>query len=146
MQGDLTLAQASDLTAFYRSWPALIDAELTDSDTPHQGMPVLESELTFMTERAEALRASIGGGVVPVAVAAVLAAAGMVAAAAALWADRRHQELALLVARGIGPAAIGVKAVLELSLAIAVAPRPASGRPTPRCGCSARARISSPRP
>jgi putative ABC transport system permease protein len=113
---ELTLGEAADLTAFYRRWPGLIDDEL--GEVPHTGPPSLQSDLTFMTDRAEALQASIGGGIVPVAVAAVLASAGMVAAAAALWADRKHQELALLVARGIGPAAIGLKAALELLLAI----------------------------
>jgi putative ABC transport system permease protein len=116
--GEPTLAEASDLTAFYRAWPAAIDAAL--GDVAHTGPPPLESDLRFMTDRAEALRASVGGGIVPVAVAAVLASAGMVAAAAALWADRKHQEVSLLVARGVGPGAIGVKAALELSLAIAV--------------------------
>jgi putative ABC transport system permease protein len=115
---DLTLEEAIDLTAFYRSWPGLIDAELGAREVPRVGAPVLESDLTFMAARADALRASVGGGIVPVAVAAILAAAGMVAAAAALWADRKHQELSLLVARGIGPGAIGVKAALELSSAI----------------------------
>ena len=117
---DLTLSEANDLTAFYREWPALIAAELDGEGTPNVGPPGLESDLPFMTDRSEALRASVGGGIIPVAVAAVLASAGMVAAAAALWADRKQQELALLVARGAGPGAIGVKAALELSSAIVV--------------------------
>jgi putative ABC transport system permease protein len=109
---DLTLTEAADLTAFYAGWPLDIGEQL--------GAPPaeLDSDLTFMTDRASALRASVGGGIVPVAVAAVLASAGMVVAAAALWADRKQQELTLLVARGIGPGGIGVKAALELSLAI----------------------------
>ncbi|MGH9119730.1 MAG: ATP-binding cassette domain-containing protein, partial [Acidimicrobiales bacterium] len=115
---DLTLSEAARLAAFYRAWPDLIDEEL--EGTPHLGPPALESELPFMTDRAQALRASVGGGIIPVAVAAVLASAGMVGAAAALWVDRKQRELALLVARGVGPGAIGVKAALEHSSAIVV--------------------------
>ena len=77
-----------------------------------------ESSLPFVVDRARAIQVAVGGGVWPVAVLAALAGAGLVGATALLWCDRRRRELELLAARGIGPVALGVKAVLELALAL----------------------------
>ncbi|HEX6417997.1 MAG TPA: FtsX-like permease family protein [Acidimicrobiales bacterium] len=76
---------------------------------------VLTSRLPYVTERTQAIQSSVAGGVVPVAVFAALAGAGLVAAAASLWFDRRRREVALLTVRGVSPAGMGVKAVLELA-------------------------------
>ena len=45
---------------------------------------------------------------------AALAGVGFVAAAAGLWCDRRRREVTLLTVRGVSPAALGLKAILEL--------------------------------
>lgn len=73
-----------------------------------------ESSVPFVAVRARSIQTAVGGGVWPVAVLAALAGAGLVAATALLWCDRRRREVALLTVRGVSPAAIGVKAVLEL--------------------------------
>lgn len=78
----------------------------------------LRSSLPFVIDRAHAIQSSVGGGTWPVAGFAGLAGLALVAASATLWFDRRRREVTLLTVRGISPAAIGLKAVLELSLAL----------------------------
>ncbi len=78
----------------------------------------LDSHLPFVTQRSTAIQTAVGGGVWPMAGFASLAGAGLVAAAASLWFDRRRREVRLLTVRGVSPAALGLKAVLELSLAL----------------------------
>jgi putative ABC transport system permease protein len=73
-----------------------------------------ESHLPFVVERTGAIQTSVAGGVWPVAGFAGLAGVGLVAAAASLWFDRRRREVTLLTVRGVSPAALGLKAVLEL--------------------------------
>jgi putative ABC transport system permease protein len=76
------------------------------------------SHLPFVVDRARGIQTSVGGGVWPVAGFAALAGVGLVAAAASLWFDRRRREVGLLTVRGVSPAALGVKAVLELVVAL----------------------------
>jgi putative ABC transport system permease protein len=76
------------------------------------------SSLPFVGDRARAIQTAVGGGVWPVAVLAALAGAGLVAATALLWFDRRRREVALLTVRGVTPAALAGKAMLELSGAL----------------------------
>jgi len=76
----------------------------------------LGSSLPFVTERTRAIQTSVGSGIWPVAGVAGLAGLGLVVAAASLWSDRRQRDLELLSVRGVSPAAIGLKAVLELLL------------------------------
>lgn len=75
----------------------------------------LGSSLPFVIARAHAIQSSVGGGTWPVAGFAGLAGLALVAASATLWFDRRQREVTLFTVRGISPAAIGLKAVLELS-------------------------------
>jgi putative ABC transport system permease protein len=72
------------------------------------------SHLPYVIERSRSIRTSVAGGVWPVAGCAALAGVGFVAAAAGLWFDRRRREVTLLTVRGVSPAALGLKAVLEL--------------------------------
>jgi putative ABC transport system permease protein len=74
----------------------------------------LESSLPFAIERTRAIQTSVGGGIWAIAALATLAGLGLVAAAAGLWLDRRRREVTLLAVRGVSPAGVGTKAVLEL--------------------------------
>lgn len=76
----------------------------------------LGSSLPFVTQRTRAIQTSVGSGIWPVAGVAALAGIGLVVAAASLWFDRRQRDLELLSVRGVSPAALGLKAVLELLL------------------------------
>lgn len=80
----------------------------------------LHSHLPFLNDRSQAIQTAVGGGVWPMALFGTLAGVGLVAAAASLWFDRRRREVTLLTVRGVSPAALGLKAVLEMSIALVV--------------------------
>jgi putative ABC transport system permease protein len=79
-----------------------------------------DSSLAFVADRSRGIQTAVGGGVWPVAVLMALAGAGLVAATALLWCDRRQREVTLLTVRGSTPAAIALKAVLELAGALLI--------------------------
>jgi putative ABC transport system permease protein len=66
-------------------------------------------------DRAALVQSGLGGPVAPTALVATLVALLLVAGAGLYWAERRAAEVRLLAARGVGPAALGVKAVLEMA-------------------------------
>ena len=69
--------------------------------------------LGHMIEMARLSKSGVSGSVLPIDLAAVLVAALLVGGAGAFWATHRSREIRLLVARGVGPGALAVKAVLE---------------------------------
>lgn len=81
---------------------------------------VISSDLGIVAGRVEAMGVALSTSVRPLAVVVVLVAFGLVAAAGSYWVDRRHDELRLLSAIGIGPVPIGFKALLEMLVPIAV--------------------------
>jgi putative ABC transport system permease protein len=78
------------------------------------------SSLPFVTERSRAIQTSVAGGTWPMALFGTLAGVGLVAAAASLWFDGRRREISLLTVRGVSPAGLGLKAVLELAGALLI--------------------------
>jgi putative ABC transport system permease protein len=73
-------------------------------------------QLPAFVERTTLIRDGLRGPVLPIGVGGTLLALLLVGAAGSYWADRRRTEVRLLSARGVGPAALAVKAVLELAL------------------------------
>ena len=73
-------------------------------------------QLPELTERAALIRDGLRGPVLPIALGGTLLALLLVGAAGSYWADRRYAEVRLLSARGVGPAPLAGKAVLELAL------------------------------
>jgi putative ABC transport system permease protein len=65
---------------------------------------------------AQRARDGISGSVVPIDIAGVVVSLLLVAGAGVFWATHRAREVRLLVARGVGPPALGVKAMLETVL------------------------------
>jgi putative ABC transport system permease protein len=73
-------------------------------------------QLPELVRRTELIRAGLRGPVLPIALGGSILALLLVGAAGSYWADRRAREVRLLSSRGVGPAALAVKAVLELAL------------------------------
>lgn len=69
--------------------------------------------LDAMIAKARGSRNGVAGSILPIDVAGVLVAALLVAAAGAYWAASRAREIRLLVARGVGPGPLALKAALE---------------------------------
>lgn len=80
--------------------------------------PALDVRANFpgIAKRARQVGSSVSSSIGPVAVAGVVVALLLMAAAGSFWADRRRAEIDLLVSRGVGPVALGLKAVLEMAV------------------------------
>ena len=110
-------ADAADLTWCEGASP-LDDRDIEAPDAATFVERSFGTSLPFVADRARSIQTAVGGGVWPVAVLAALAGAGLVAATALLWCDRRQREVTLLTVRGVTPAAVAAKAVLELAGAL----------------------------
>lgn len=86
----------------------------TSGITNRFGRPGDTGLLPDMVDRARLLASGLRGPVIPIALAGSILALLLVAAAGSYWADRRKREVQLLSSRGVGPAALAVKAALEL--------------------------------
>jgi putative ABC transport system permease protein len=75
----------------------------------------VRSELPFVVQRSAGIVAAVGGAIGPVSSAGLAVALLLVAAAGSYWVDRRRREVTLLAAKGVGPAAIALKAGLEMA-------------------------------
>lgn len=75
----------------------------------------ITADTTFqlMTGRAAHIQQGLGGAIVPIAIGGVVVALLLVVGAGWFWAIRRRREVELLAARGIGPAPMAAKALLE---------------------------------
>lgn len=74
----------------------------------------LGGDLEEAVARSSREQTGVRGPVLPTSVAGMLVSLLLVAGAGAYWAERRRREAALLTARGVGPWALGAKAVLEM--------------------------------
>ena len=73
-------------------------------------------QMPTFVDRTSLIREGLRGPVLPIALGGSLLALLLVGAAGSYWADRRAPEVRLLSARGVGPGALALKAVLELAL------------------------------
>ena len=80
----------------------------------------VDPQYTFVVAHAVAIQQAVRRGIVPAALAGVTIAALLMAAAGNYWADRRRLEVVLLVSRGVGPVALGLKASLEMLVPIGI--------------------------
>jgi putative ABC transport system permease protein len=117
----ITLAEARDTVAAYPAARRAVAAGGSGMIPPEQaaafnspGVVVTGTELPFLVQRSDAIVAAVGGAIGPVAVAGTGVALLLVAAAGSYWVDRRRVEVTLLAAKGVGPAAIAAKAMLEM--------------------------------
>jgi putative ABC transport system permease protein len=84
--------------------------------TGDPGTLTVRSELPFVVQRSAGIVAAVRGAILPVSSAGLAVALLLVAAAGSYWVDRRRREVALLAAKGVGPAAVALKAALEMVL------------------------------
>lgn len=109
----LTVTAARRTAREIMDWRRALDA--SEWFDPHGSVLASGGDLGHIVERVDLVRASLRSTVGPVTVAGVLVALLLVAAAGSFWAERRREEVALLVARGVGPGALTVKALLEMA-------------------------------
>ncbi len=76
----------------------------------------MPGQLPAFTERTSLIRSGLRGPVLPIALGGSLLALLLVGAAGSYWADRRYREVRLLSSRGVSPAALALKLLLELAL------------------------------
>lgn len=109
----MTTDQAADVIAgIDRQRSALFGA----GDPPGQPFYELLShdELAQFLPRAQLAESALTSTVIPIATAGCLVAFLVVGASAVYWVDRRRMEVDVLAAHGVGPAAVGFKAALEM--------------------------------
>ena len=110
---DITLSDGRDVAerqaAAYRAAgvPEPTDFAMRNSGT---------GQMPEFVARTSLIRDGLRGPVLPIALGGSLLALLLVGAAGSYWADRRVREVRLLSSRGVGPAALALKAVLELAL------------------------------
>ena len=114
---DLTLSRARTyVAAQHAAYGSAGLVERVDYGSQNSG----PGQLPAFTERTALVRDGLRGPVLPIALGGSLLALLLVGAAGSYWADRRAREVRLLSARGVGPGALALKAVLELALPAAV--------------------------
>lgn len=114
----LTTAAAHDTAREILRWRQSLDA--SPWFDPNGSVRASGGDLGHLVERADLVRSSLRSTVGPVTVAGVLVALLLLGAAGSFWAERRREEVALLVARGVGPLALTAKALLEMAPALLV--------------------------
>jgi len=80
----------------------------------------VQPSLPSMVAGADRTRNGVRGPVTVIDVAAVVVALLLLAGAGVFWTVRRRRELRLLTSRGVGPAGLAAKAVLEVAPAVVV--------------------------
>ncbi|HEX5493628.1 MAG TPA: FtsX-like permease family protein, partial [Mycobacteriales bacterium] len=116
--GRLTVRSAHDSLRHAAALPSALAASAEGADS--FGLSVRATGLDADVSRAELASRGLRGPIQPVAVTGALVALLLVGASGGYWAERRATEVRLLAARGVSPAALGVKAVLETAPAVLV--------------------------
>lgn len=113
LRDGVRLPEARALAAVLPAATSARDADTTGRAPQPSSVP--DRSLERLIERSGAVVDALGPAVVPIATAGIGVALALVAAAGSLWVDRRRREVVLLSTRGVGPAALGVKAALEMA-------------------------------
>ncbi len=107
-----TLPQAmSDarLAAFQRAHPGATMDELV----AFGGREQTQTRFDLATKRAQFVSDVLPSTILPITIAAIAVALLLVGGSASFWFERRRREVDVLLAHGVSPAALGLKAVLE---------------------------------
>ncbi len=109
LQG-LTLGTAHDINAVFNH----VGKEIASNPD------LLRSDLETVSDRVDRVDAALATSVRPLAIVVIVVAFALMAGAGSYWVDRRANELRLLSAIGIGPAALGWKASMEMVIPVVV--------------------------
>lgn len=104
----LTLSQARDISSKFERFGLTV---MSDADG-------FRSDIGPVTERVAALGSALETSVRPLSIAVAIVALALMAGAGSYWVDRRTAEIRFLNASGVGPIALGGKAVLESFLPV----------------------------
>ncbi|HEY6748993.1 MAG TPA: FtsX-like permease family protein [Mycobacteriales bacterium] len=115
----LTVAEAR---AAATAGDRLLSPAQTDEDNPGSVVSgyAERTNLDFNLTQTDKLQTAVGTPVLAIAAAGAVLSMVLVTGAVLFWVRRRRAELTMLSARGVGPAALGAKAVAELALPAAV--------------------------
>jgi putative ABC transport system permease protein len=79
-----------------------------------------ETRFNLATKRAQFVSDVLPSTILPITVAAIAVALLLVGGSASFWFERRRREVDVLLAHGVSPSALGVKAVLESAAPVVV--------------------------
>jgi putative ABC transport system permease protein len=113
VRNGITLSRAAAVPAQFAA--GLDRASIGVPSGPGAGV---QSELGFVVSRSRAIRGAVRRAISPIAIAGLLVALLLMGAAGSYWVERRSVEIRLLTAKGIGPGAIAVKALLEMTIPV----------------------------
>ena len=114
---DLTTQTAATAIQEMEQMETDIQPTLT-SDFPRS--VTIRTDLPYIVRRSAALGEVLRSSVAPIAIVAIISALGLLAAAGSYWVDRRRTEVVLLITKGIAPAAVALKAAIEMAGAVVV--------------------------
>lgn len=109
----LTLAEAEGVAAI---GARLIPAAEAGTDTTGLSEFATRSQLGIDAEATRKLQLAVAAPVGAIAISAVALSLLLVGGSVFYWRERRRREIRLLTARGVSPAALGMKAASELAL------------------------------
>lgn len=115
----LTLAEARTVATTARSFFPANAVRQTNTSSVVAGFGI-RTTLDFDVQETEKLQAAVGSPVAAIATAGAILSLVLVSGSVVFWTQRRQRELLLLSTRGVGPFALGLKAVSELALPAAV--------------------------
>ncbi len=114
-----TLPQAmSDarLAAFQKAFPGTSMDELI----AYGGRELTATKFDLATKRARFVSDVLPSTILPITVAAIAVALLLVGGSASFWFERRRREIDVLLAHGVSPSALGLKAVLESAAPVVI--------------------------
>lgn len=103
-----TIADAR-ATAFQQEFPSTQIDGLIENQTRE----LTQARFNLAAKRAQFVSDVLPSTILPITVAAIAVALLLVGGSASFWFERRRREVDVLLAHGVSPAALGVKAILE---------------------------------
>lgn len=104
------------LAAFQKDFPG---AQM-NSVIASAGRETTQTRFNLATKRAQFVSDVLPSTILPITVAAIAVALLLVGGSASFWFERRRREVDVLLAHGVSPSALGVKAVLESAAPVLV--------------------------